>query len=56
MVAEGVKTTGSALEIARQKGVELPITEQVGAVLFDGKDPRSALEELMGRDVKAEVR
>ena len=56
MVAEGVKTTASALEIAREHGVELPITEQVAAVLFGGKDPRKALEELMERDAKPEVR
>lgn len=55
MVAEGVQTTRSALEIARSHGVELPITEQVSEVLFGGKDPRRALTELMGRDAKAEV-
>jgi glycerol-3-phosphate dehydrogenase (NAD(P)+) len=55
MVAEGVQTTRSAVEIARQHGVELPITEQVSEVLFGGKDPRQALTELMGRDAKAEV-
>ncbi|HMB68826.1 MAG TPA: NAD(P)H-dependent glycerol-3-phosphate dehydrogenase [bacterium] len=56
MVAEGVQTTRSALEIAAGVNVELPITEQVGRVLFDGRGPREALEELMGRDAKAEVR
>jgi glycerol-3-phosphate dehydrogenase (NAD(P)+) len=56
MVAEGVKTTRSALAIAREHGVELPITEQVAAVLFEGKDPREALGELMERDAKPEVR
>lgn len=55
MVAEGVQTTRSAVEIARGLGVELPITEQVEKVLFGGKDPKEALMELMGRDVKAEV-
>ncbi len=55
MVAEGVQTTRSALEIAREHDVELPITEQVAEVLFGGKSPRAALEDLMGRDVKAEV-
>ncbi len=56
MVAEGVKTTRSALAIAKSLGVELPITEQVAAVLFEGKDPRKALGELMERDAKPEVR
>lgn len=55
MVAEGVQTTRSAAEIARDAGVELPITEQVAQVLFGGKDPKQALGELMGRDAKAEV-
>ncbi|MGQ0720386.1 MAG: NAD(P)H-dependent glycerol-3-phosphate dehydrogenase [Candidatus Eiseniibacteriota bacterium] len=56
MVAEGVETTRSALAIAAEHGVELPITEQVGEVLFHGKGPRQALGDLMGRDAKAEVR
>jgi glycerol-3-phosphate dehydrogenase (NAD(P)+) len=56
MVAEGVETTRSALRIAAEHGVELPITEQVGQVLFRGKGPRLALGDLMGRDAKAEVR
>jgi glycerol-3-phosphate dehydrogenase (NAD(P)+) len=56
MVAEGVETTRSALAIAAERGVELPITEQVGEVLFRGKGPRQALGDLMGRDAKAEVR
>ncbi len=56
MAVEGVETTRSALEIAAAHGVELPITAQVAAVLFDGQDPRRALEALMGRDAKAELR
>ncbi len=56
MAVEGVETTRSALEIAAAHGVELPITAQVAAVLFDGRDPRRALEALMGRDAKAELR
>ena len=56
MVAEGVATTKSARAIAREAGVEMPITEKVHDVLYDGKDPRTALGELMDRDAKAEVR
>ncbi|MEZ5065428.1 MAG: NAD(P)H-dependent glycerol-3-phosphate dehydrogenase [bacterium] len=55
MVAEGVETTRSALMIAAEHGVELPITEQVAAVLFGGTPPREALEALMARDAKPEV-
>lgn len=48
-VAEGVHTTRAALHLARETGVELPVTEQVAAVLFEGRDPRQAVTELMGR-------
>ncbi len=55
MVAEGVKTTKSALHLAKRHEVEMPITEQVYAVLFEGKDPHLAIDELMTRELKAEV-
>ena len=38
-----------ALHLAREVGIELPITEQVAAVLFERRDPRQAVTELMGR-------
>ena len=53
--ASEIWTTRSALAIAAERSVELPITEQVAAVLDGVKDARSALAELMGRDAKAEV-
>ena len=49
MVIEGVETTRSALALARRCGVELPIIEQVHAILFEGKTPREALTDLMRR-------
>jgi len=55
MVAEGVKTTRSALHLARRHDVEMPITEQVYAVLFEGKDAHQAMDDLMTRELKAEV-
>jgi len=55
MVAEGVESTRSALHIAREHGVELPITEQVAEILFGGTPPGQALAALMARDAKAEV-
>jgi glycerol-3-phosphate dehydrogenase (NAD(P)+) len=55
MVAEGVDTARAALELAGRCEVEMPITEQVNAVLFDGKDPGVAIRELMSRERKAEV-
>ena len=55
MVAEGIRTCKSAVALARQCDVEMPICEQVYQILFEDKDPKSALEELMDRDVKREV-
>ncbi|WP_219836519.1 NAD(P)H-dependent glycerol-3-phosphate dehydrogenase [Paenibacillus sp. R14(2021)] len=49
MVVEGVRTTSAARELSRQFGVEMPITEQLFEVLFQNKQPRSAVESLMGR-------
>jgi glycerol-3-phosphate dehydrogenase (NAD(P)+) len=54
MVAEGVNTAKAALESARRLGVDLPITEQMCAILYEGRDPRQALEALMTRELKSE--
>jgi glycerol-3-phosphate dehydrogenase (NAD(P)+) len=48
-VAEGVLTTSAALELATRHEVEMPITEQVHAILYHGKQPREAIQDLMGR-------
>ncbi len=48
-VAEGVRTTHAALGLARRQGVEMPITEQVAAVLNEQISARDAMRELMGR-------
>ena len=48
-VAEGVHTCRAALWLAQNAGVELPVTSQIAAVLFDGKSPRAAVEHLMNR-------
>lgn len=48
-VAEGVQTTSAALGLARRHGVEMPITEQMDAILTRGKAPQQAIEELMQR-------
>ncbi len=54
MVAEGVKTARSAYFLAQKHQVEMPITEQVYKVLYEDKDPRGAVKELMSRDLKEE--
>lgn len=55
MVAEGVDTTRAALALARREGVEMPIVEEVHAVLFEGRTALDALDNLMTRDPKPEV-
>jgi glycerol-3-phosphate dehydrogenase (NAD(P)+) len=53
-VAEGVHTTRAALHLAEQVGVELPVTEKLARVLFDGHEVRAAVEELMNRSSRDE--
>ena len=55
MVAEGVLTTSAAVGLARTRGVEMPITEKMHAILHDGKSPREAIHELMTRGAKSET-
>ena len=54
-VAEGVTTVRGALALAATKGVELPIAEQVAAVVHDARPPLVAVAELMGREPKDEL-
>lgn len=54
MVAEGVKSTEAVLELARQAGVEMPIAEQVGAVLYEGRRAADIVPALMLREAKPE--
>jgi glycerol-3-phosphate dehydrogenase (NAD(P)+) len=54
MVAEGVKTTLSAYQLAQRLGVVMPITEQMYRILYEGKPPRQAVGELMMRQQRAE--
>ena len=54
MVAEGVGTTGALLALAHEAGIELPITEQVAAILHGGRSPREAIRSIMERPLKRE--
>ena len=54
-VAEGVFTTKAAVRLAQKKKVEMPITEQMFAILENGKPPQQAIEELMTRAAKSEA-
>ncbi len=53
-VVEGVKTTEEAMRLAKRHGVEMPITEQVWAVIFEGRSPIEAVKTLMQRELKPE--
>ena len=55
MVAEGIRNSLAIARLAAAHGVEMPITEQMVAVIYEGKDPRRAVEELMSRGRKAEA-
>jgi len=55
MVAEGVFTTDAAVQLARRHNVEMPITQQMHAVLNEGKPPRDAIQILMTRTSKSEI-
>jgi glycerol-3-phosphate dehydrogenase len=53
-VAEGVRTTRAVKLLAESRGIEMPITEQVHAVLYEGKSVRAAAEDLMARPLRGE--
>jgi glycerol-3-phosphate dehydrogenase (NAD(P)+) len=55
MVAEGIFTTQAAMGLARARNVEMPITEQMYAILHDGKSPSDAIHQLMTRSAKSEI-
>jgi len=54
MIAEGVGTTAALVSLAREAKVELPITEQVAAILHQGKPPREAIRDIMERPQRPE--
>ena len=55
MVAEGIKTAKSAYELGEKMEVELPISNQVYHILYNGKDPQKAVRDLMTRELKVEL-
>jgi glycerol-3-phosphate dehydrogenase (NAD(P)+) len=54
MVAEGVGSTAATRELARRANIEMPITEQMYAALYEERSPRDAVRELMERRLKSE--
>ncbi len=55
MVAEGVKTSRAVVDLAARVGVEMPIAEQVVAVLYDGKRAGDVIASLMSRQSRSEL-
>ncbi len=55
MVAEGIKNSFAIFKLACLKNVEMPITTEVKKVIYDKKDPRKAITELMTRELKSEL-
>lgn len=54
MVVEGVETTKAIKKLSEEIGLEMPITDKVFEILFEGKEPKSAIKELMTRSLKSE--
>lgn len=56
MIAEGISTTFSAHQLAVREHIEMPICEQVYQILYQKKNPRTALKDLMSRELKDEYK
>ena len=54
MVAEGIKTTAATVDLARRHSVEMPIAQQMHAMLQLGRPPQEAIRQLMERTLKGE--
>ncbi|WP_010650689.1 NAD(P)H-dependent glycerol-3-phosphate dehydrogenase [Oceanobacillus massiliensis] len=55
MVVEGVRTVEAAYQLAKDQQIEMPITEGIYQVLFENKDPRAVVDQLMKRDKREEM-
>jgi glycerol-3-phosphate dehydrogenase (NAD(P)+) len=53
-VVEGVATAESAFELSKKCNIEMPIVEQVYKIIYEGKDPALAVNDLMSRSLKSE--
>lgn len=54
MIAEGIETTRATVDLARRHGVEMPIAEQMYAMLYEARSPGEAIRRLMERSLKVE--
>ena len=55
MVVEGVKTADSVKALAQKYRISMPISQEVYSLIYEGKNPREALKDLMGRSLKPEI-
>lgn len=55
MVVEGIRTTKSAYNLAQKYNIEMPITSEIYGVLYEGKDVKNSVLNLMIRDKKNEL-
>ena len=55
MVAEGIKTAASVRNLARKRKIEMPITQEIYSILYEGKTPLSVVKDLMLRKAKPEL-
>lgn len=55
-VAEGARSSLALRQLAAERGIEMPIVEQMTAVMYEGKSPEAALTDLMSRELKDEAR
>ena len=54
MVAEGINTTAATIRLAEEKGIEMPITEELYHIVYQNKDVRASLEDITTRVYKEE--
>ena len=54
MVAEGIITTLSTHNLAQREGIEMPICDEVYQIIYEEKDPRKTIQDLMSRELKDE--
>ncbi len=55
MVVEGVRTVQAAHQFAKEQGVEMPITQGIYQIIFEDKDPKDVVDELMNRNKRQEI-
>jgi glycerol-3-phosphate dehydrogenase (NAD(P)+) len=53
-VAEGIRTARAARDLAKKHGIEMPIVDEIHQLLYEGKDPKRAISDLMTRELKGE--